>query len=55
MVGWSVGNAFMKSITLESIIDVVHSLKNGKCADEDGIHAEHFKYAPLNLITKDDN
>ena len=32
--------------------DFVHSLKNGKCGDEDGIHAEHFKHAPLNLLVR---
>ena len=39
-------------VNLEMIIDVILSLKNGKCADDDGIHAEHFKHAPLNLLKR---
>ena len=39
-------------VSLDSVIDVILSLKNGKCADEVGVHAEHFKHAPLNFLQR---
>ena len=39
-------------ITVENVMDAVCSLKDGKCDDDDGLHAEHFKYASYNLLTR---
>ena len=38
------------NISLSQVIDATCGMKNGKCADDDGIQAEHFMYAPLNLL-----
>ena len=39
-------------ITVEMVIDAICTMKSGKCADEDGVHAEHFQNAPLNFIQR---
>ena len=41
-----------KTITLEQVIDATLSMKSGKSADDDGIQAEHFLNAPLNLLIR---
>ena len=38
--------------SLENTIDAVYSMKRGKCADDDGLHAEHFFNGPLILFIK---
>ena len=38
--------------SLETTIDAVFSMKSGKCADDDGLHAEHFMNGPLILFIK---
>ena len=45
-------NCSQYEVSVELLLDIVCSLKNGKCADEDGIHAEHFKYAPYNFLSR---
>ena len=40
------------SISMCNIIDAICSMKAGKCADEDGISAEHFLNAPLSFLTR---
>ena len=37
------------TVTMQTVFDAIHGLKDGKCADADGICAEHIKNAPLSL------
>ena len=39
-------------ISLETTIDAICCLKNGKCGDDDGINAEHFHNAPHNFLRR---
>ena len=39
-------------ISLLNVIDAIGCMKKGKCADSDGISAEHFLYAPLNILVR---
>ena len=39
-------------ISLTQVIDAICGMKPGKCADEDGLSAEHFHNAPLSLFTR---
>ena len=39
-------------ISLLNTIDAVGCMKQRKCADNDGISAEHFVYAPLNVLIR---
>ena len=39
-------------VSLENVIDAICGMKAGKSADEDGLQAEHFQHAPLNVIIK---
>ena len=38
--------------SLENVIDATFSLKKDKCADDGGLHAEHFFNAPLTLFDR---
>ena len=38
------------NISIENVIDAISGMKLGKCADEDGLTAEHFQNAPLSLL-----
>ena len=40
------------SITLANTIDAICGMTTGKCADENGLSAEHFHNAPLSLLTR---
>ena len=40
------------TITLDATIDAVFGMKQGKCPDDDGIHAEHIQNGPLLLFIK---
>ena len=40
------------SITPQNVFDALFSLKGGKCADEDGLNAEHLQFAPASLILR---
>ena len=37
-------------ISLSQVIDATCRMRGGKCADDDGVQAEHFLHAPLNLL-----
>ena len=39
-------------ITLSHVIDAICGMKEGKCADEIGLSAEHFHNTPLSLLTR---
>ena len=39
-------------ISLNHVIDATCEMKAGKCADENGLTAEHFHNAPLSLLTR---
>ena len=39
-------------ITLEVVIDAICAMHAGKCADEEGLTAEHFHNAPLTLLNR---
>ena len=45
-------NCSQYQINMEVLIEAICSLKNGKCADGDGIHAEHFQHAPFNFLLR---
>ena len=38
--------------SLDTIIDAIFSMKQGKSPDDDGIHAEHFQNGPLILLIR---
>ena len=40
------------TVSLENVIDAVFCMKQGKCSDDVGLHAEHFMNAPLLLFIK---
>ena len=40
------------TITVEDVMDAICSMKSGKCADEDGLAAEHFHNAPFALLQR---
>ena len=40
------------SITIENVVDALCSMKSGKCADGDGLTAEHFQNAPFSILTQ---
>ena len=40
------------NITLATVIDAACCMKSGKCADDDGLQAEHLLNAPLDLLTR---
>ena len=37
-------------VCLESVVEAICALENGKCGDDDGINAEYLHHAPLNLL-----
>ena len=37
-------------VTIENVIDAICGMQAGKCADADGLSAEHFHNAPLSLL-----
>ena len=39
-------------VSVVNVIDALLSMKGGKCADADGITAEHLHNAPLNFLTR---
>ena len=39
-------------ITIENVVDAISRMKEGKCADESGLHAEHFHHAPFSVVKK---
>ena len=45
-------NCSQYTVSLTTVIDAIGCLKNGKCADSDGIHAEHLHHAPLNFLER---
>ena len=40
------------NITMENVMDAIWTLKSGKCADEDGLTAEHFHNAPFSVLQR---
>ena len=40
------------SISVVNVIDAISTMKAGKCADENGLSAEHFHHAPLSLLNQ---
>ena len=40
------------NISLSNTIDALGSMNSGKCADENGVMAEHFHNAPLNFLIR---
>ena len=40
------------SISYQNVFDALFSLKNGKCADNDGLNAEHLQFAPAALMAR---
>ena len=40
------------NFSLDSTIDAVFSMKQGKCGDDDGLQAEHFQNGPLILLIR---
>ena len=40
------------SISVEDVFEAISSMKTGKCADEMGVNAEHFLYAPFSLLKR---
>ena len=40
------------NVSVANVIDAVCSMKQGKSPDDDGIHAEHFIYAPIDLLMR---
>ena len=40
------------NISLSQVIDATCRMKSGKCSDDEGIQAEHFLHAPLNLLNR---
>ena len=40
------------TVTTETVIDAILSLKKGKCSDDSHISVEHFLNAPLSLILR---
>ena len=45
-------NCSTYNVTLEKVLDATFSMKKGKSADDEGINAEHFFYAPLPLFDR---
>ena len=45
-------NCNTTSLTLENTFDGLSAMKNGKCADDYGMTAEHFHFAPLNFLKR---
>ena len=39
-------------VTIEDVFEAVSAMKDGKCCDDDGVSAEHFKHGPLILFIK---
>ena len=40
------------NITLENVVDAIHTLKMGKSLDDDGISAEHILFASFSFLTE---
>ena len=40
------------NLTLNNVFDGLSAMKSGKCADDHGISAEHFQYAPFNFLVR---
>ena len=45
-------NCSQYKVTVEMVIDATCSMKNGKCSDDEKIHAEHFQNAPLSFLVR---
>ena len=45
-------NCATYSVSLKTVMDAVCAMKSGKCADADGLSAEHFHNAPLSLLKR---